>query len=155
MTSNLFLSILNNPPTSSPSSTPPTKLSWNEYFLKVAHSVSSRSTCHRANVGCVLTVNNRILSTGYNGAPSSLPSCDEVGHLIHNNHCVRTIHAEHNAILSLLKQYPRPPEGITAYVTHQPCPNCSNLLHTYGIERVFYSKAYGSAPSSPHYVHLP
>ncbi|MCB0159778.1 MAG: dCMP deaminase, partial [Caldilineaceae bacterium] len=79
------------------SSTP--RPSWDEYFMDIAFTVAQRSTCDRAHVGCVLVRDRRMLCTGYNGAPAGLPHCDEVGHLMIDGHCVRTLHAEQNAII--------------------------------------------------------
>src|SRR3989344_6849014 len=81
--------------------------SWDEYFLALADMVGSRGTCDRGRSGCVIARDKRILTTGYVGSPAGLPHCDEVGHIIHevkhesgrlSSHCVRTIHAEENAI---------------------------------------------------------
>lgn len=76
---------------------------WDDYFLNIAREVSKRSTCLRASVGAVIAKDNRILSTGYNGAPPGEPHCSEVGCLIENNHCERTIHAETNAVAQAAK----------------------------------------------------
>jgi dCMP deaminase len=72
---------------------------WDSYFMKIAYAVSERSTCDRAFVGCVLVVDKRILTTGFNGSPAGQDHCDEIGHLMVDGHCVRTIHAETNAII--------------------------------------------------------
>ena len=72
---------------------------WDSYFLKIAYAVSERSTCDRAFVGCVLVLEKRILTTGFNGSPAGQDHCDEIGHLMVDGHCVRTIHAETNAII--------------------------------------------------------
>ena len=72
---------------------------WDSYFMKIAYAVSERSTCDRAFVGCVLVTDKRILTTGFNGSPKGQDHCDEIGHLIVDGHCVRTIHAETNAII--------------------------------------------------------
>ena len=72
---------------------------WDSYFLKIAYAVSERSTCDRAFVGCVLVRDKRILTTGFNGSPAGQGHCDELGHLLVEGHCVRTIHAETNAII--------------------------------------------------------
>lgn len=72
--------------------------SWDDYFLNIAKEVSKRSTCPRASVGAVIVKDHRILSTGYNGAPPGEPHCTDVGCLMENNHCERTIHAETNAV---------------------------------------------------------
>jgi dCMP deaminase len=114
---------------------------WDEYFLDIAFSVAERSTCDRAHVGAVLVRDKRILSTGYNGSPAGLPHCDEVGHLMVDGHCVRTLHAEQNAIIqSALHGVSS--EGATAYVTHQPCLTCAKMLINAGVTRVVYAGSY-------------
>ena len=94
--------------------------SWNEYFMNVAHEVARRSTCERAQVGAVIVKDKRILTTGYNGSPRGLPHCTEVGCLMDNGHCVRTLHAEQNAII-VAALHGVITEGATIYITHQPC----------------------------------
>ena len=114
---------------------------WDEYFLDIAFSVAERSTCDRAHVGAVLVRDKRILATGYNGSPAGLPHCDEAGHLMVDGHCVRTLHAEQNAIIqSALHGVSS--EGATAYVTHQPCLTCAKMLINAGIQRVVYAGNY-------------
>lgn len=76
---------------------------WNTYFINIAKEVAKRSTCPRASVGAVIVKDNRILSTGYNGAPPGEPHCTDVGCLMENNHCERTIHAETNAVAQAAK----------------------------------------------------
>jgi dCMP deaminase len=115
--------------------------SWDEYFLDIAFSVAERSTCDRAHVGAVLVRDKRILATGYNGSPMGLPHCDEVGHLMVDGHCVRTLHAEQNAIIQAAL-HGISSEGATAYVTHQPCLTCAKMLINAGIRRVVYSGNY-------------
>ncbi|MCI2033780.1 MAG: deaminase, partial [Lactobacillus sp.] len=73
--------------------------SWDHYFMKLATNVAERSTCERATVGAVLVKEHRIIATGYNGSISGDPHCDEAGHLMRDGHCIRTLHAEMNAIL--------------------------------------------------------
>lgn len=114
---------------------------WDEYFLDIAFSVAERSTCDRAHVGSVLVRDKRILATGYNGSPAGLPHCDEVGHLIVDGHCVRTLHAEQNAIIQAAL-HGISTEGATAYVTHQPCLTCAKMLINAGIQRVVYAGNY-------------
>ncbi|WP_430626492.1 deoxycytidylate deaminase [Sulfobacillus thermotolerans] len=75
------------------------RVSWTEYFGTLSEFVATRSTCPRRAVGAVLVRDHRVIATGYNGAPSGEPHCLDVGCLIENNHCVRTIHAELNALL--------------------------------------------------------
>jgi deoxycytidylate deaminase len=77
---------------------------WDSYFMKIAYAVSERSTCDRALVGCVLVLEKRILTTGFNGSPAGQEHCDEAGHLMVDGHCVRTIHAETNAIIQAVDQ---------------------------------------------------
>lgn len=87
---------------------------WDLYFIRIAKEVASRSTCPRAAVGAVITKDNRILSTGYNGAPAGEPHCTEVGCDIVNDHCTRATHAETNAI-SLAAKHGISLEGATLY----------------------------------------
>src|SRR5579883_1017912 len=117
---------------------------WDEYFMEIAKTVATRATCPRAAVGCVLTRDRRILTTGYNGAPRGVAHCTEIGCLLVNGHCQRATHAEANAVVqgalhgvSL--------EGATAYCTHQPCANCSKLLISAGIVKIVYEGAYPDA----------
>jgi dCMP deaminase len=96
---------------------------------------SERSTCPRMHCGCVLVKDRFVLTTGYNGSLPGAPHCDEVGCLIVNNHCVRTNHAEINAICQATRH------GVTltnatAYVTNMPCTNCAKALIAAGIARV-------------------
>ncbi|MBN2386706.1 MAG: cytidine/deoxycytidylate deaminase family protein [Anaerolineales bacterium] len=114
---------------------------WDSYFLKIAKAVSERSTCDRALVGCVLVREKRILTTGFNGSPSGQPHCDEAGHLMVDGHCVRTIHAETNAIIQAAL-HGVSTKGATCYVTHFPCINCAKALVNAGIVRLVYSVAY-------------
>jgi dCMP deaminase len=114
---------------------------WDSYFMKIAYAVSERSTCDRAFVGCVLVLDKRILTTGFNGSPMGLPHCDEVGHLMVDEHCVRTIHAETNAIIQAAL-HGVSTNGSTCYVTHFPCINCTKALINAGITRLVYATAY-------------
>lgn len=118
---------------------------WDIYFLKIAYAVSERSTCDRAFVGCVLVLEKRILTTGFNGSPSGQPHCDEEGHLMVEGHCVRTIHAETNAIIQAAL-HGVSTRGSTCYVTHFPCINCAKVLVNAGINRLVYSVAYRQDP---------
>lgn len=102
--------------------------------MNIAHAVAGRSTCDRASVGCVIVKDKRIVSTGYNGAPHGLPHCSEVGHLLVDGRCKRVVHAEANAIIHAKEDL----SGSTAYVTHEPCIDCSNLLTNVGVKRVVY-----------------
>ena len=114
---------------------------WDSYFMKIAYAVSERSTCDRAFVGAVLVRDKRILTTGFNGSPAGQDHCEEVGHLMVEGHCVRTIHAETNAIIQAAL-HGVSTRGATCYVTHFPCINCTKALINAGIERIVYSVSY-------------
>jgi dCMP deaminase len=114
---------------------------WDSYFMKIAYAVSERSTCDRALVGCVLVLDKRILTTGFNGSPAGGEHCDEVGHLMVDGHCVRTIHAETNAIIQAAL-HGVSTRGSTCYVTHLPCINCTKALINAGITRIVFDVDY-------------
>jgi len=115
--------------------------SWDEYFMGIAFEVAKRSTCPRAQVGAIIVRDKRILTTGYNGAPSGLPHCTEVGCLMVGGHCVRTLHAEQNAIIQAAL-HGVSIAGSTLYVTHQPCLTCAKMIINAGIKRVVYGGRY-------------
>lgn len=108
--------------------------SWDSYFLRIAKEVASRATCNRKKVGCVLVVDNHIVSTGYNGSLPGKPHCTDVGCELVHGRCSRTIHAEANALLHARAQV----QGATAYTTLEPCPSCTKLLRTAGVERFIW-----------------
>ncbi len=114
---------------------------WDEYFMEIARTVATRATCPRASVGCVITRRHRILTTGYNGSPRQVAHCTEVGCLIVNDHCIRTTHAEANAIVQGALHGVSLAGGI-AYCTHQPCMGCSKLLISAGIVKIVYAAPY-------------
>lgn len=114
---------------------------WDEYFIGVAKVVATRSTCDRAQVGCVIVRDRRILTTGYNGSPTGLPHCSEVGHLMVNSHCVRTLHAEQNALIQAALHGISTRKAIL-YVTHQPCYNCAKMIVNAGILLVVHGGVY-------------
>ena len=115
--------------------------SWDEYFMSIAVQVAKRSTCDRAHVGAIIVKDRRILTTGYNGSPSGLPHCDDVGHLLVDGHCVRTLHAEQNAIIQAAYHGVSVRDS-TIYVTHQPCLTCAKMIINAGIRRVVYAGDY-------------
>lgn len=121
--------------------------SWDNYFLKLAMLVSERSTCPRMHCGCVLVKDRRILSTGYNGSVPGSPHCDEVGCQIVENHCVRTIHAEMNALIQC-SLHGVSTKGSSAYVTNMPCNYCSKALIAAGIEEVIVFSDYAGTLAS-------
>lgn len=117
--------------------------SWDQYFLKVAMLVSERATCPRMHCGCVLVKDKQILSTGYNGSIPGDSHCEDDGCIIVDNHCVRTIHAEMNAILQCASHGVNT-HGATAYVTNMPCTNCAKSLIAAGIKEVIVFSDYHS-----------
>ena len=125
------------------------RLSRDEYFLAMSNLASTRATCDRLWCGCVLVQGNEIVSTGYNGAPSGMAECDEVGHLLvrgkdNRDHCVRTVHAEQNALYQARKKSPNL-EGATAYINATPCEICLSELLKWGVKRVVCGSHYRSA----------
>lgn len=130
--------------------------SWDEYFLKLADSVASRATCDRGRSGCVIVKDRQILVTGYVGSPRGLPHCDDVGHwmkkVIHEDgsitqHCVRTVHAEQNAITQAARRGIAL-EGSTLYCRMTPCRTCAMLIINCGIERVVCERKYHAGAES-------
>ena len=119
------------------------KPSWDAYMLEVAESVALRATCKRKKVGAVLTRNNHILSTGYNGSLPGMPECEDVGCLMVNNHCERTVHAEANALFYAAR-VGNALEGSTIYTTASCCFNCFKALVQAGVKRFVYKEFYGS-----------
>lgn len=115
--------------------------SWDQYFMDIAFDVAKRSTCPRAQVGAIIVRDKRILTTGYNGAPAGLPHCTDVGCLMIEDHCQRTLHAEQNAIIQAALHGVSVAGG-TLYVTHQPCHTCAKMIINGGIERVIYGGHY-------------
>ncbi|HRI46073.1 MAG TPA: cytidine/deoxycytidylate deaminase family protein [Ignavibacteriaceae bacterium] len=115
--------------------------SWDHYFLKLAMLVSERATCPRMHCGCVLVRDKQILSTGYNGSIPGDGHCEDEGCMIVDNHCVRTIHAEMNAILQCSSHGINTLNAI-AYVTNMPCTNCAKALIAAGIKEVVIFSEY-------------
>tara|TARA_B100000242_G_scaffold91446_1_gene62000 strand:+ start:1366 stop:1806 length:441 start_codon:yes stop_codon:yes gene_type:complete len=117
------------------------RVSWNTYFMNIAREVSTRSTCGRKHVGAVVVRSKTILSTGYNGSIKGLPHCDEVGCEIVEGHCIRTTHAEANAIVQAAKNGVKV-DGSEIYVTASPCYNCFKLIANAGIKIIYYDELY-------------
>ncbi len=124
--------------------------SWDDYFMRIAETVASRATCDRKHVGAIIVLDKTILSTGYNGAPRGMPSCDEVGHEMKDmggrQSCVRTVHGEANALAQAARTGAKV-DGGTIYTTASPCYDCLKLIINAGIVRVvckeFYASRYG------------
>lgn len=115
---------------------------WDDYFMAIAHLVSTRYTCDRLRAGAVLVKEKRIISTGYNGSPPKLDHCDDVGHLMEEGHCVRTIHAEHNAILQAAAVGGVSTKESTLYTLTSPCIHCAKYIVASGIKRVVTETIY-------------
>ncbi len=112
---------------------------WDSYFIIMAYLISKRSTCKKLNVGCVITNNNRVISTGYNGHIPGAPHDS----LLESGHEQMTVHAETNAVADAAKR------GVilkdaTAYVTHYPCINCTKTLISAGIKNIIYAEDYNN-----------
>jgi dCMP deaminase len=120
-----------------------TRPNWDSYFLELAAVVAKRSTCNRKQVGCVITLNNRILTTGYGGSIRGQPHCIDVGCDIDpvTFGCVRTVHSEMNAIAQAAANGVST-QGATAYTTLSPCLWCFKTLVNAGIVRFVYSEQY-------------
>lgn len=127
------------------------RIDWDKYFINLAYQVSTRATCPRRHVGAVIVKNRIQVAAGYNGAPSDIDDCYKVGcdivtnyemengELKEKNHCVRTVHAEQNAIIFSSHEDRK---GATIYVTDQPCWTCANIVANSGIKEVVYHRPY-------------
>ena len=130
--------------------------SWDEYFMELARAAAKRATCDRGRSGCVIERNNQILVTGYVGSPKGLPHCDDVGHQMktltnedgsQSQHCVRTAHAEQNAIVQAAK-LGIAIDGGTLYCKMTPCAVCAKMIINSGIIRVVCEKKYHAGEES-------
>ncbi len=118
-----------------------TRSNWEEYFMNIAKVVATRSTCDRKHVGALIVRDKTILSTGYNGSIRGMPHCDETGHMMENDHCVATIHAEANAVLQAAKNGVMI-NGGEVYITASPCWICFKMLANTGIKKIYYGEFY-------------
>ena len=126
--------------------------SWDEYFMEIARIVGTRGTCDRGRNGAVIVKNKRIITTGYVGSPVGLDHCDEVGHLMSDviiggklsKHCIRTAHAESNAIVQAAL-HGISTEGATLYAKFEPCLTCAKMIINAGIKRVVCERKYHAA----------
>ena len=130
--------------------------SWDDYFMGIAQAVATRATCDRGKSGCVIARDKQILVTGYVGSPKGLPHCDEVGHqmktMVHEDgsstqHCVRTTHAEQNAICQAAKLGVSIDDA-TLYCRMTPCSVCAKMIINAGIKRVVAEKRYHAGKES-------
>ena len=123
--------------------------SWDEYFMSIAEQVSGRSTCLRRHTGAVLVKDKRILATGYNGAPSGVRHCAEVGCLRERlnvqsgmrHELCRGIHAEQNAIIQAAL-HGVSVKGADLFCTNQPCSICAKMIINAGIAKIYYRSGY-------------
>ncbi len=131
--------------------------SWDNYFLELVDQVATRATCDRGKSGCVVVRDKRIICTGYVGSPSGMPHCDDVGHDFKQvtdddgtarQHCVRTVHAEQNAIVQAAR-YGLPLEGTTIYCSMEPCRVCAMLIASSGVSRVVARRRYHAGGDTP------
>lgn len=130
--------------------------SWDEYFMEVANTIAKRATCDRGRSGCVIARDKQLLVTGYVGSPTGMAHCDEVGHqfkkVVHEDgsvteHCVRTVHAEQNAICQAAK-LGIGIRGATLYCRMTPCRVCAMLIINCGIARVVCERRYHAGAES-------
>lgn len=127
----------------------PKRISWDEYFIQIARLVAQRSTCQRRHVGAMIVKNKRMLATGYNGAPSGMAHCHEVGCLRdklkipsgERHELCRGLHAEQNAIIQAALHGTSVKESVI-YVTNQPCVICAKMLINAGITEIVIAGQY-------------
>jgi len=117
------------------------KVGWLEYFMDIAEMVSRRGTCDRKRVGCVMVKDRRILATGYNGSMSGAEHCDDAGHMMEEGHCIRTVHAETNAIAACAR-HGISCDGASIYINTLPCWICFKILVNSGIKHIYYRDDY-------------
>ena len=131
---------------SEPTTTSQTRVSWHEYFMNIAQQVATRATCERKRVGAVIVRDKTILSTGYNGSIRGLAHCTDAGHMMEDGHCVRTVHAEANAICQAARNGVRI-EGADIYTTASPCWSCFRLIANSSIKRIYFGEFYRDSRS--------
>ena len=117
------------------------RLKWDQYFMMQAVLLASRSTCERLSVGAVIVRDKRIIAGGYNGSVAGDDHCIDVGCYLEDGHCVRTIHAEMNAILQCAK-FGESTDNAEIYVTDFPCLQCTKMLLQAGITKINYLRNY-------------
>lgn len=122
--------------------------SWETYFMEIAHLVATRATCPRRSVGAVLVKDRRILATGYNGAPTGMAHCPDLGQTtdwpagcLRAGHCIRALHAEQNVLLQAAK-IGISCAGADLYVTCQPCNMCAKMIVNAGVVKVIFEGDY-------------
>ena len=121
------------------------RITWDQFFMAQSHLLALRSTCTRLAVGATIVREKRIIAGGYNGSISGDDHCIEKGCYVVDNHCIRTIHAETNALLQCAK-YGTSANGADLYVTHFPCLPCTKTIIQAGIRNVYYATPYKNNP---------
>ncbi|MFS0861629.1 ComE operon protein 2 [Fredinandcohnia sp. 179-A 10B2 NHS] len=121
------------------------RIKWDQYFMAQSHLIALRSTCTRLTVGATIVRDKRMIAGGYNGSISGGTHCIDEGCYVIDNHCVRTIHAEVNALLQCAK-FGVPTENAEIYVTHFPCLQCCKAIIQAGIKAVYYAVDYKNHP---------
>jgi dCMP deaminase len=121
------------------------RISWDQYYMAQSHLLALRSTCTRLTVGATIVRDKRIIAGGYNGSIAGGDHCIDSGCYVIDNHCVRTIHAEMNALLQCAK-FGVPTAEAEMYVTHFPCLQCSKMIIQAGIRTVYYAEDYKNHP---------
>ncbi|QCT75034.1 ComE operon protein 2 [Macrococcoides canis] len=121
------------------------RIQWKEYFMAQSQLLALRSTCTRLSVGATIVKDNRIIAGGYNGSVSGEVHCIDAGCYVEDGHCIRTIHAEMNALLQCAKMGVST-EGAHIYVTHFPCIHCTKSLIQAGIKKIYYAEDYKNHP---------
>lgn len=117
------------------------RITWDQFFMAQSHLLALRSTCTRLAVGATIVRDRRIMAGGYNGSISGGDHCIDKGCYVVDNHCVRTIHAEMNALLQCAK-YGVSVSGADMYVSHFPCLQCTKSIIQAGISRLYYAADY-------------
>lgn len=117
------------------------RMSWEKYFMAQSVLISMRSTCNRLSVGATIVRDHRVIAGGYNGSVSGDVHCVDEGCYMVDNHCLRVVHAEMNALLQCAK-FGVATNGADIYVTHFPCLQCMKSLIQAGIRRIFYLNDY-------------
>lgn len=121
------------------------RISWNQYFMAQSHLLALRSTCERLMVGATIVRDKRIIAGGYNGSVSGSKHCADEGCYVIDGHCVRTVHAEINALLQCAK-FGVATDNAEIYVTHFPCLQCCKSIIQSGIKKVYYAADYKNHP---------
>ena len=115
---------------------------WDNFWFTLAMIYSTRGTCDRLRVACLIVKNKRLAGAGFNGSPHGQPHCDDVGHLMIENHCERTLHSEENAIINTSREDLR---DSTAYVVFTPCYRCVKMLINSGVKKINYMGTYSNS----------